>query len=76
MVGPVVTAFWRKDEFGTGEERQLLLTSRADGYAALEAHLLEHHPWKNPEVAAVPLVAGADVYLRWIATTVGPALRE
>ncbi|MEV0371177.1 divalent-cation tolerance protein CutA [Streptomyces sp. NPDC050636] len=76
IVGPVVSAFWHAGEFGTGEEWQLLLKSRADGYAALEAHLLKHHPWKNPEVSAVPLVAGSDAYLRWIATTVGPTPGE
>ncbi|WP_438488208.1 divalent-cation tolerance protein CutA [Streptomyces sp. S186] len=72
IVGPVVSVFWHEGEFGTGEEWQLLLKSRADAYPALEAHLLKHHPWKNPEVSAVLLVAGSDAYLRWIATTVGP----
>ncbi|WP_228456515.1 divalent cation tolerance protein CutA [Streptomyces durbertensis] len=40
---------------GTGEERQLLLKTRADRYAELEAHILEHDTWDNPEVTATPL---------------------
>jgi periplasmic divalent cation tolerance protein len=68
IVGPVDSVFWHRGEFGTGEEWQLLLKTRADRYAALEAHLLEHHPWQNPEVSAVPLT-GASGYLRWIDRT-------
>lgn len=76
IVGPVVSVFWHQGEFGTGEEWQLLLKTHTDRYAELEAHLLEHHPWKNPEVSAVPIVAGSDAYLRWVATTIGPLPAE
>ncbi len=72
IVGPVISAFWHQGEFGTGEEWQLLFKTRADRYADLEAHLLQHHPWQNPEVSAVPIVAGSDTYLRWIERTTGP----
>ncbi|MFM9368750.1 divalent-cation tolerance protein CutA [Streptomyces sp. Da 82-17] len=76
IIGPVLSAFWHDGEFGTGEEWQLLFMSRADGYAALEAHLLEHHSWNNPEVSAVPIVAGSDAYLRWVTATAGPTAAE
>ncbi|GAA0705201.1 divalent-cation tolerance protein CutA [Streptomyces malaysiensis subsp. malaysiensis] len=72
IVGPVVSVFWHQGEFGTGEEWQLLFKTRVDRYADLEAHLLEHHPWKNPEVSAVPIVAGSDAYLRWVERTTEP----
>lgn len=68
IAGPVTSVFWRQGEFGTGEEWQLLLKTRAARYAALEAHLLEHHPWRNPEISAVPLT-GSEGYLRWIDRT-------
>ncbi len=66
IVGPVVSVFWHLGEFGTGEEWQLLLKTTEQRYAALEAHLLEHHPWQNPEVSAVPITAGSKAYLAWI----------
>jgi periplasmic divalent cation tolerance protein len=66
IVGPVTSVFWHLGEFGTGEEWQLLFKTRADLYAELEAHLMEQHPWENPEIAAVPIVAGAPACLRWI----------
>ncbi|MFE4536247.1 divalent-cation tolerance protein CutA [Streptomyces scopuliridis] len=72
IVGPVISTFWHQGEFGTGEEWQLLFKTRADRYADLEAHVVRHHPWKNPEVSAVPIVAGSDAYLRWVARTTEP----
>lgn len=66
IVGPVISAFWHNGEFGTGEEWQLLMKTTRARYAELEAHLLEHHPWQNPEIAAVPIVEGSKDCLRWI----------
>ncbi|MGX9887342.1 divalent-cation tolerance protein CutA [Streptomyces sp. NPDC002276] len=70
IVGPVASVFWHAGTFGTGEEYQLFLKTTADQYPDLEAHLIEHHPWKNPEVTATPIVRGAAAYLEWIARTV------
>ncbi|MFM9446974.1 divalent-cation tolerance protein CutA [Streptomyces acidiscabies] len=73
IVGPVTSVFWHLGEYGTGEEWQLLLKTTADRYPELEAHLLEHHPWDNPEVCAVPMVMGAERYKQWIADSVVPS---
>ncbi|MFD3848208.1 divalent-cation tolerance protein CutA [Streptomyces microflavus] len=70
IVGPVVSVFWHLGEYGTGEEWQLLLKTTAERYAELETHLLEQHPWDNPEVCAVPIVGGADGCLDWIRKSV------
>lgn len=69
IVGPVISAFWHNGEFGTGEEWQLLLKTQQARYAELEAHLLAHHPWQNPEIAAVPIVAGSEACMRWLAAS-------
>ncbi|MEU6768104.1 divalent-cation tolerance protein CutA [Streptomyces sp. NPDC046853] len=73
IIGPVTSVFWHAGEFGTGEEWQLLLKTTAERYPQLEAHLLEHHPWKNPELCAVPIVAGAGPCLQWIRSATLPA---
>jgi len=57
---------------GTGEEWRLTFTTRADRYADLEAHLREQHPWQNPEIIAVPIVAGAAACLEWISNSTEP----
>ncbi|NSC22746.1 divalent-cation tolerance protein CutA [Streptomyces albus subsp. chlorinus] len=72
IVGPATSVFWHLGEFGEGEEWQLLLKTSFERYPALEAHLLEHHPWDNPEVAAVPIAAGAERCLQWISESVTP----
>ncbi|MBV9023524.1 MAG: divalent-cation tolerance protein CutA [Streptomycetaceae bacterium] len=76
IVGPVISAFWHLGEFGTGEEWQLVFKTPADRYADLEAHLLQHHPWENPEVCAVPIVAGSDACLRWIERNTEPDAQD
>jgi periplasmic divalent cation tolerance protein len=50
VFGPATTAFWHLGEFGTGEEWQVVLKTTADRYPELEAHLIDAHPWDNPEV--------------------------
>ncbi|WP_333769812.1 divalent-cation tolerance protein CutA [Streptomyces sp. IBSBF 2435] len=72
VVGPVVSVYWHRGEFGTGEEWQLLLKTTVERYPALQTHLLEHHPWEKPEVVAVSIVAGSEAYLRWVADSTEP----
>ncbi|WP_198550390.1 divalent-cation tolerance protein CutA [Streptomyces silvensis] len=66
IVGPVTSVFWHNGEFGTGEEWQLLLKTTTDRYPQLEKHLVDNHPWQNPEVCALPIVAAPDACLEWI----------
>ncbi|MEU4291135.1 divalent cation tolerance protein CutA [Kribbella sp. NPDC026596] len=69
VVGPVVSVFWHEGQYGEGEEWQVLLKTTERRYADLEAHLLEHHSWGNPEVSAVPITAGSAAYLDWLDRT-------
>jgi periplasmic divalent cation tolerance protein len=66
VIGPVATAFWHLGEFGESEEWQVLLKTTSDRYEDLEAHLIEVHPWQNPEVAAVRISEGSAPYLEWV----------
>lgn len=63
--GPVITAFWHLGEFGNGEEWTVVLKTTAKQYPDLEAHLIEAHPWDNPEVSFTPL-GGSKAYLDWV----------
>ncbi|GGR96204.1 hypothetical protein GCM10010169_45920 [Micromonospora fulviviridis] len=73
VLGPVTSVFWHLGEQGTGEEWQVLLVTTAARYAALERHLLTEHPWRNPQVVAVPIVSGATDYLAWVRRSVQDA---
>ena len=65
VFGPAATAFWHLGEFGNGEEWIVVLKTTAARYPELEAHLIEVHPWDNPEVSFTPL-GGSAAYLEWV----------
>jgi periplasmic divalent cation tolerance protein len=65
VLGPVTAAFWHNGEFGTGEEWHLVLQTSLDRYPDLETHLVDRHPWANPQIIAVPVVAAPASYLAW-----------
>lgn len=69
VIGPVKSMFWHLGEFGVGEEWRLALRTRADRFEALKQLLVEHHPWKNPEVLALRIADGSGDYLDWITKT-------
>lgn len=64
--GPVASAYWHDGEFGEGEEWVVAFRTTAARYPALEAHLVEHHEWRNPEVTAVPLARASAAYIEWV----------
>lgn len=66
VVGPAESAFWHEGSFGTGQEWQVVLRSGAGAYPELESYLRKHHEWSNPEIVALPVVAGSRPYLQWV----------
>jgi periplasmic divalent cation tolerance protein len=69
VAGPVVSLFWHQGSYGEGEEWHAMFKTTADRYPELEKHLVENHPWQNPEVTAVRLAAGSASYLDWVRAT-------
>jgi len=47
-------------------EQLLVIKTRAECYASLEALLFKHHPYEVPEIIAVPIIRGLPEYLEWI----------
>lgn len=66
VFGPVPSAFWHEGEFGEGEEWQVFFKTPADRFADLKAHLIDEHPWQNPEVTALRIADGSAPYLEWV----------
>jgi periplasmic divalent cation tolerance protein len=44
----------------------LMIKTRADLYSTLEARVHALHPYRVPEVIAVPVSGGAASYLKWL----------
>jgi periplasmic divalent cation tolerance protein len=69
ILGPMTSVVWHLGEVGEGEEWQVIFKTRSDSWTALEAHILDAHPWEKPEVTAVTIVAGSNQYFDWINRT-------
>ncbi|KOX25596.1 MULTISPECIES: divalent-cation tolerance protein CutA [unclassified Streptomyces] len=70
IIGPVTSVYWHLGEYGTGEEWQVLFKTTEAQYPALEADLLERHPWDNPELCAVPVKFAAPRCAEWVRDSV------
>lgn len=44
----------------------LLIKTAQEKMAAVQEHIVEHHPYELPEVIAVPIVDGLPGYLQWL----------
>lgn len=56
---------WQGEVVMDEEDLLLAKTTRAS-FTALEAFVVEHHPYEVPEIVALPLVAGHTAYLDWL----------
>jgi len=56
----------------TTQEVRLMIKAKLSDYGAIEAAIKTDHAYENPEVIAIPMVAGSESYLGWISDeTVG-----
>jgi periplasmic divalent cation tolerance protein len=67
VAGPITSTYWWEGEVERDEEWLVMLKLPSGRYADLAAFLAERHSYDEPEIIAVPLVAGSAGYLRWIA---------
>ncbi len=63
---PVASVFRWEGQISTESEELLLIKTTAARYQALELRLQALHPYKVPEIIALPLVAGSAAYLGWL----------
>lgn len=72
-VVPSVTSVYRwEGKVTVDSELLLVIKTRGERYAALEARVLELHPYDVPEVIAVGVERGSPRYLDWLAESVRP----
>jgi periplasmic divalent cation tolerance protein len=67
VTGPVASTYWWEDGLERAEEWLLVLKLPADGYQRLADFITERHSYDEPEIVAVPIIAGSPAYLSWIA---------
>ena len=68
---PGVTSTYRwQGSVHTDEETLLLIKTTTTRFDALQARLLQLHPYELPELIAVPVTHGHDAYLDWVRAAV------
>jgi periplasmic divalent cation tolerance protein len=63
---PVGSTYAWQGRICEDHEVLLLIKTAASHYAALEARLLELHPYDVPEIVALDAGAGLDRYFAWV----------
>lgn len=65
--GPLTSTYWWDGRVETATEWRATLKTTGARAAALEAFLVERHPYDTPEVLTTAVVGGDPDYLRWVA---------
>lgn len=69
---PGVTSIYRwEDKIEEESEVLGVIKTTEESYPALEAAILELHPYDTPEVIALPVEQSAEKYLKWVSGQVG-----
>ncbi len=64
--GPVQSVYRWQGKLETAIEWQCSIKTTADLFGAVERAIRQLHEYEVPEIVAMPIVAGAADYLRWI----------
>jgi periplasmic divalent cation tolerance protein len=67
VVGPVTSRYWWEGAVEVAEEWLCLAKTTADRYPQVEVAIRERHRYDEPEIVALPVVAGSRSYLDWVA---------
>jgi periplasmic divalent cation tolerance protein len=67
IVGPIRSHYIWKGELQRDTEHLLVIKSRAERFRALEHRVRELHSYDTPEVIALPITAGSQPYLDFLA---------
>jgi periplasmic divalent cation tolerance protein len=66
VVGPIHSTYWWAGKVEDATEWYCHVKTTTDRYDALEAHILDHHPYDTPEIISTPITQGSPAYLAWI----------
>lgn len=70
--GPITSTYWWQGKMEVTEEWVCTAKTRKALYHDLAARLKSLHPYEEPEIIAVPIIAGIQSYLTWIAQETTP----
>jgi periplasmic divalent cation tolerance protein len=71
VLGPIASHYRWRGKVERESEWQCLAKTAAARYKELEATIRELHSYEEPEIVALPILAGSTGYLAWIDASVG-----
>jgi periplasmic divalent cation tolerance protein len=66
VAGPLASTFWWNEEIERAEEWFVFFKTTADRVEELITFIADRHSYDEPEIVAVPIVAGVTAYLDWL----------
>lgn len=71
-VGPITSRYRWQGKIEQAEEWQCLAKTEASRYQEVEDAIRELHSYEEPEILAIPVLAGSQGYLSWISESLTP----
>jgi periplasmic divalent cation tolerance protein len=62
----IVSTYRWQGVIETAKEVRLMIKARSADYEVIESFIRVTHPYENPEILALPVMAGSRAYLEWI----------
>jgi periplasmic divalent cation tolerance protein len=74
ILPPMISIYRWQGVVERANEVLLLIKTTRTAYPRLETTIKENHPYQTPEIVALPVEAGLDDYLNWLAASVKTTL--
>jgi periplasmic divalent cation tolerance protein len=66
IFGPIASVYWWEGRIEKANEWFCLIKTMGALYENVESAIRKIHPYKVPEILAIPVVAGSNDYLSWL----------
>lgn len=70
VLPPMVSVYRWQGKVEQASEVLLLIKTTGAAYPQLEAAIKGNHPYQTPEIIALPIEAGSNDYLSWLADSI------
>lgn len=72
VLGPIVSRYRWKGEVEEAQEWQCLAKTELARYQEVEDAIRQAHSYEEPEILAIPILAGSKGYLDWVSRSIAP----
>ncbi len=66
VAGPITSTYWWQGNMEEAEEWICAIKTRKELFEDVADMIKRLHPYEEPEIIAIPIIAGSEGYLDWI----------